>query len=272
MDKTQLLDRISKKEVQIEKINKRIIKWSKELTEEQISFVEESIDSLWSEYRTSIQEKFGKYNSNMDELRRAHQDLAEAKVILNKYKNQLELVESREGQEKIPVLVEFFKRYKKEVTRYIEFNMPTLVEYYRINSEYCDWHNHRNSIMREENLTEDEWKKKLYQLREREDELKSMVHPITFSVYDRRAEDNIDREKLDKILDKDIEAKYYNMVERVTKITGEIIDADHIDIGGDGNLNGVIKGTEGTAKLETIGAGGYNIQCYHYRLLVHPVR
>lgn len=33
----------------------------------------------------------------------------------------------------------------------------------------------------------------------------------------------------------------------------------------------MIQGENGKCKIETIYAGGYNIQCLHYRVLVHKV-
>lgn len=36
-------------------------------------------------------------------------------------------------------------------------------------------------------------------------------------------------------------------------------------------LNGYIKGNAGTAKLNTIGAGWYNIQRFHFRTLITKV-
>lgn len=37
-------------------------------------------------------------------------------------------------------------------------------------------------------------------------------------------------------------------------------------------VNGIVIGTAGAAKVETISAGGWNIQKYHYRTLVHAYR
>lgn len=62
--------------------------------------------------------------------------------------------------------------------------------------------------------------------------------------------------------------KYDDIVRRTSEIVGTITDASDLSIGLGGDLNGVIQGTAGSATVRTIGAGGYNIQCYHFRCLV----
>lgn len=59
-----------------------------------------------------------------------------------------------------------------------------------------------------------------------------------------------------------------NLYNRVKEITGEITDCSYLSWGGKA-LNGYVVGKKGNAKVETIGAGGYNIQRYHLRVLVH---
>lgn len=82
-----------------------------------------------------------------------------------------------------------------------------------------------------------------------------------------------DSEKLDKILAQDKLAKYYDLCNRISDIVGEITDASNLSIGHQhGEINGIVVGTKGKAKVETIGAGGYNIQCFHFRVLVHKLR
>ena len=63
---------------------------------------------------------------------------------------------------------------------------------------------------------------------------------------------------------------YIELVEKVTKIVGEITNSDNLHIQA-GDLNGTITGTLGKAKVQTIGAGGWNIQRFHYRTLVHKI-
>lgn len=75
--------------------------------------------------------------------------------------------------------------------------------------------------------------------------------------------------RLKKDLDEEANRKYDFIIERTNAIVGKITDAGMLKIGAKGDLNGYIKGEKATAKVQTIGAGGYNIQCYHFRTLIH---
>jgi len=74
-------------------------------------------------------------------------------------------------------------------------------------------------------------------------------------------------EEFEKIEEKEAEKWLLNLWERVKDITGEVTDCTGIRWGGK-CLDGIIKGKDGVAIVETIGAGGYNIQRYHLRVLV----
>lgn len=76
-------------------------------------------------------------------------------------------------------------------------------------------------------------------------------------------------ESLKKDLVVEANRKYDDIIERTNDIIGEITDASWLTVDPKGNLNGFIIGKRGNAKVETIGAGGYNIQCFHFRCLIH---
>jgi len=281
MDKQTLLDRISKKEQQIEKLNRKIKKWENQCTDEEIS-IADSFRENYSKFAAYCRQyNLGTSFTPMSELRSAYSDLDEATTTLNKYKNQLNIIIDKESTEKVEIFVEFLNRYKTEVIKYVEKNIDLITEYYRLNSEYCEFYNNRNFTIRSGEMTEDEWKTELKRKKIKEEDLQDSINPLLFEVYDNRQDNKINYEELNEILDKEIEAKYWNMVERVTKVTGEIIDASDLSIGGDGNINGIIIGKEGKAKLETILAGGYNQniivntrrgQVLHYRLIVNKIK
>ncbi|WP_240421923.1 hypothetical protein [Paenibacillus periandrae] len=77
--------------------------------------------------------------------------------------------------------------------------------------------------------------------------------------------------RLAKILDSEKDNKRKMLILRVTKITGEITDAKALHIGDNGEINGIAVGEKGSARVETISAGGWNIQCFHFRVLVKEV-
>lgn len=75
-------------------------------------------------------------------------------------------------------------------------------------------------------------------------------------------------ERLEKDLTEEANRKYDFIINRTNKIVGQITDASNLSIGDNGELNGVIIGTRGKAHVKTVGAGGYNIQCFHFRTYI----
>ena len=75
-------------------------------------------------------------------------------------------------------------------------------------------------------------------------------------------------ERLNNILDSEVESKRISLISRTEKKIGGIIDATELYIADDGSINGFILGENGKAEINTIYAGGYNIQCLHYRVLI----
>ena len=61
-----------------------------------------------------------------------------------------------------------------------------------------------------------------------------------------------------------------NLIDRVTKYVGQITDYSNLFLTGP-SINGIIVGERGRVRLETILAGGWNIQCLHNRVLVKPI-
>lgn len=76
--------------------------------------------------------------------------------------------------------------------------------------------------------------------------------------------------------EKDADKLILNMINRVVEITGKITDTKYLSTHSDNQgytiINGKIIGEKGTAIIESIGAGGYNIQRYHIRVLVKEVK
>ena len=86
---------------------------------------------------------------------------------------------------------------------------------------------------------------------------------------------HITDEKIHENNTRDAKALILDLYSRVKDITGEVTDWSGIHAtqgtGGFTVLNGVVIGKEGRAKVESILAGGYNIQRLHVRVLVHEI-
>jgi hypothetical protein len=70
-----------------------------------------------------------------------------------------------------------------------------------------------------------------------------------------------------KFIKRESERKKKNLLSRIQNKTGDISSAS-LNIGVDGELNGLIEGEKGRVNINTIYAGGYNIQCLHFRVLI----
>lgn len=84
--------------------------------------------------------------------------------------------------------------------------------------------------------------------------------------------DPIERKQwLKKDMEAEKQAKLLDLMYRITEVVGTITDCSGLNIGYTGLIEGLIIGTKANARIETIEAGGYNIQCWHFRTLVHKV-
>lgn len=81
-----------------------------------------------------------------------------------------------------------------------------------------------------------------------------------------------DEEKIERFMRDQKDIRRQDLIERVTKVVGEIEDCSNLHFGMDDGINGVVKGKKASAKITTIDAGGHHIQCYHYRVLVKALK
>lgn len=103
------------------------------------------------------------------------------------------------------------------------------------------------------------------------EKLAARSDPITAKLVQTRNKE--EREAwLEKTIEEEKKAKLADLIARINKVVGTITDASYLTIGGKGDINGFVVGTEGKARVETIGAGGYNIVCFHFRTLIHEIK
>lgn len=240
------------------------------------------------------------YDGKKDDIKGATEKLQDAERILAGWKEKLDIAINEEMviQDLVPqVIQDFLEAWKQNVfqwycQRYEEFldlradlrrqvrevrleayrTVPEYERYRKFQEEYQDGAEPDDSTLinmwprkpMEDLLKERELDDKTVQKK-----LKNFGDIVIFKMLEFR--DPEKREAwLDGFLEEEKKAKLLHLVGRISDITGPITDARGIYIYA-GDLNGVVLGEKGAAKVNTIGAGGYNIQCYHYRMLVHDV-
>lgn len=209
------------------------------------------------------------YYYNERDLRICLKDIKAAEESLAKYKAQLVAETEKAGSRNVKVILDFIEGWKIRVRDYYRITLPKYVEardeWYRKDKAHCDWYN--NGGWRDPNKKEIE-----KQYRKDAAEFMEAWHGFAAYVIGKHGSEEIDMEKLNKELDQEGNRKYDFIIERTNEIVGQITDAGNLRIGEKGDLNGYIIGTKGTAKVQTIGAGGYNIQCFHFRTLIHEMK
>lgn len=245
----------------IEFIQKRIAGKEKELEklEKKLERIRKAEESGW---------KDNPYYYNARDLKWCLRDIEDARKALDDYKAKLTSETEKAGSRDVKAIIDFLNCWKRRCMKYyaeaFEKYLVALDEYFRKDKEYCDWHNNGG------------WRDPKYkEITKAHSELRrdftAKWHFIESYVYRQNDKMILDTEKIKKDLDHEADRKYDFIIERTNAIVGTITDANNLEIGEKGDLNGYIVGTRGKAKVQTIGAGGYNIQCFHFRTLINPM-
>lgn len=262
MTKEELQNRIQKKKEDIARMERNLKKY----------VVDEQFTRICNQYfadgdRTALNAwRVEHHMSWLPEYYSKASDLNEARKTLAKYETQLNALVNYENETKIEVIWNFLLDWKQKAYNWYVKNAE---HYIFLRSEYST----KLSQYRESHLEEF---KKRYGDRWAESYLRDSFHHQYYSNISEFTKSivecgEINYSKLEKFLNEELDRKYKDMVFRVTKITGEIIDAQNLRISV-GDINGIIVGQKAKATINTISAGGYNIQCFHYRVLVKEVK
>ena len=275
MDIESLKRRIEAKKIEIDKIQKKIQKLESKKTKEGFlkendwiyggakSF-EEAKKFAIENNRLPVEESYEDYIKSLDgDIKRANRDLEDAQSILNKYQSQIDNETSKEGTRNIKVILDFLKDWKERVYTIYEkaindcFEMVRKLkdawgteEYKDLKKEYSE--NLNGSKTESGYKKEGKWQ---------------FISPY-ISRYNNPTK-CLDRVKKD--LEDEANRKYDFIVKRVNELVGEIKDASDLRIGTKGDLNGFIEGTNGTVHVQTVEAGGYNKQIFHFRTLFNKL-
>lgn len=301
MTREEINTRIEKKNKDIEKINKRIAKWSNGMNEEaksicaqcEVLYDAPNYKESYRQYDAYRQSHFNdsscfrqdsEWNKgpNMNELYSAYRDLAEAKNTLAKYQVQLDKLTNFENEEKIEVIWNFLQQWK---VRANEFYHNNVKRYFELEKGYKEAYAQFKKENQDENGKVNYWAKSDFERNYWEgiDKLTKDITTIRGKyVYpnpDRKWEYDyvpdtysVNESLLNKTLDDEVRAKYEDLIHRITEKAGTIVDAKYLTIGPKGDINGYIQGSKNKVHVETIGCGGWNIVCYHLRTLINIIK
>ena len=245
--------RINSKEKAIEKLQKKLDR------------IEKAKASNW------VQNPY--YYGERD-LKYTLRDLQQAQEDLENYEAALKVAKEKEASRNVKVILDFlevwkarvFEHYQKSVEQYI----PLREEFYQKRKAYREqeqkyFRENHIRTWKDENRFWDNAPEWAIEYKEYET---AFIDKWKF-LQEYLIGEKLDTEKLQRDLIREANNKYDDIINRTNKIVGTIQDASNLHIGLKGDMEGYIVGDRGKATVQTIGAGGYNIQCYHFRTLVN---
>lgn len=299
-----LKDRIKKAEEKLTKINGTLERHQKQLEKKAKVLTDQGIDlnnyDRYNHRQTQLYWDICDYDSKLEDIKNNEKKIEEVNKTLSSLKEQLEnqLVKESETESLIPEVLNIFLENWKQ--KCFEF-------YIDLANEYIEVTNKEYEITKEEleklETTEYNWKSgSSKKVRKYSDEKIQEILSIDCTEYNKRrvkaeiqdrnirqfrnnhfASDimvidsiidfvEINNTTLNKILDEEVKDKKEMFITRIKQVIGEIKDLTGLRIGNNGELNGIAIGVKCNAKVETITAGGWNIQCYHFRVLVNTIK
>lgn len=263
-----------------------------EFIQSRIEGAEKKVDSLKKKIeRIKKAEASGWENNpyyyNENDIKYALRDLENAEKSVEDYKAKLASEIEKDASRDVPAILEFLDKWKERV---IGVYSEVINEYFGMLEEmrrlYNDAHKKNEFFVdkeSEEYRHYEELKRTLYgrtcgyhekyideRGRERERKVRDGEWEFAKMYFLGNEEESVAR--VVKDVEQEAKRKYDFIIERVNAICGTIVDASGLTVGNKGDLNGIIVGERGNASVTTIGAGGYNIQIFHYRTLIHKAK
>lgn len=208
------------------------------------------------------------YYSEYD-MKWAIKDIAAAKEAIAEYEAQLDKENNKAASRNVPAITKFLDAWKARATEWYmkrKEAYPEALNEYRKAYYESEYYKHLNDWPWKRDNTE-EWK-----LLDKGERVRTKAFKEKWGDIEELLNKACGFDKaVDTMLMNEYNAKYDRMLDEVIHITGTIADASELEIAPTGELNGFIKGEKGTAKILTYSAGGWNIQCFHFRTNITKV-
>jgi uncharacterized protein YdbL (DUF1318 family) len=226
------------------------------------------------------------YYYDESDLRRTGRDIEDVKAALAEYQAELQTATEKANSRNVTAILEFLEGWKARCMEFYgrglreAFDEKAAIramgekvsglrwgtpEHKAAEDAYTEAHKKYLERIRgryERQTAERGGRKYTVDVKVKEGDLEYIAHLMRGSYEE-------SMEHLQADLNEEANRKYDFIIERTNAIVGEITDAAGLKVGAKGDLNGYIIGVKGRAKVQTIGAGGYNIQCFHFRTLIN---
>jgi len=221
------------------------------------------------------------YYYNEYDIRRTEREINDEKKKIESYRADLASAVEKANSRNVEAIIQFLEGWKARVRAYYMVAMEEEKEMWeKIRAAYGteeykelgEYYNHnRYGEYEEREVPRYNFRRELVGYRKE----KVKIADGKWEYAERYIEHhNFDEAvaRLDRDLKDEADRKYDFIIERTNAIVGQITDASNLRVGSKGDLNGYVIGTKGAAKVQTIGAGGYNIQCFHFRTLINKMK
>lgn len=166
-------------------------------------------------------------------------------ALILKYENMLKIKDEEKAIPEVEVIREFLNKWKEKSKSWYLGRLE-------------DYHKEKESISRTE-------------YRDFINRWVELVGKTIYSEMSHRSKSGFTNWITNEI-EKEAVRKYVSLVNKIFDITGNITNTAYLSIDPKGEINGLVEGEKGVASINTFSAGGYNIQCFHYRTQIRKIK
>ena len=252
-----------------------------------IEFIQKRIDSKKAEIE-KLEKKMGRImkaqESNYEEdnpysysdydFRVTCKDLEDARVTLIDWQNKLKEENDKAASRNVPAIVEFLDKWEaRTVDYYLDAYQRFTAAENEMKADYKEMSEQLKALGYRASWDKEDPNYEAYHSLEKEQrDMRKTFYNNWSYVTQFMGHEKSYEEYMKHMVAEEKKRKYDFIVERVCAIVGTITDASYLYVGDKGDLNGFIIGTNGRASVTTIGAGGWNVQVFHFRTLIHKMK